>query len=114
MGLVLPDEDPSVQDGQVAPLVPKGGPVYGVYFQEVLPDIGLTMRLVEEMNHIIKSGDLSDHSNNRNSSLWDNAAIVTPVGFSDMMVNKAVLLFIFEKIFEFPKKGNSYKKISAM
>jgi hypothetical protein len=80
---------------------PTGGPVYGVFFQEVIPEMSLTLKLIEEIKRI-KYNCLEEVEDNVELS-----------GHSDLSVNKEELLNILEKHFDITKKGYSYKKIVA-
>ncbi len=79
--------------------VPSGGPVYGVYLQEVVPSMSLTLKVIEEIKHA--RGAVFQSSADR-------------ISHADLCINKSDLLSIMEKSFDITHKGNAYKKIVAM
>lgn len=92
MGLSLPLDNR-------ADLKPEGGAVYGVYFQEVIPAMSLTMKLIEELRYLgISFGSHGDKGKMT----------------SDGSILKTDLLRVLVEKFELPVKGNAYKHITSI
>lgn len=73
---------------------PVGGPVYGVYFQEVVPTLGLSFKLVNEVKHM-------------------NCPI-SGEGHSDLKILKNDFKNLLLKHFNFTRKSQTFKEILSM
>jgi hypothetical protein len=75
-------------------LVPTGGPVYGVFFQEITTSIGLAFRLVEELKHY-------------------NCPI-SGQGHSNLEIGKKDLRLALIQNFKLSRKHQVFKEIESM
>jgi hypothetical protein len=103
-GLTLP---PPVSEGE-APATPVGGPIYGVYFEEVVPCLQTAFTFIQEL-HKLK---VPYHSED-NSSVSDETKKKTGISHSDFIVNKEMLRKTLIKDFGFSRKGELFKEIEA-
>ena len=73
---------------------PVGGSVYGVYFQEVIPSLGLSFKLVNEIKNL--------------------KCPLNGEGHSDLRILKSDFKNILLHQFGFTRKSQTYKEILSM
>lgn len=104
-GLELP---PAINGENEAPLIPVGGPVYGVYFEEVVPRLQTAFTFIQELHKLKVPYHAED-----NSSISDDKKKKTGIAHSDFIVNKSDLRLTLVQSFGFSRKGELFKEIEA-
>ena len=105
-GLSLPTTPGSSVSSDIP--TPEGGPVYGVYFQEVVPRLQTAFAFIHEL-HCLK---IPYHSED-NSSISDETKRRTGISHSDFIVKKDMLRKTLTQDFGISRKGEIFKEIEA-
>lgn len=87
---------------------PEGGPVYGVYFEEVVPRMQTAFIFIQELHKLKVPYHRQD-----DSSVSDDKKRRTGIAQSDFIVKKQDLRSTLVQHFGFSRKGELYKEVEA-